>query len=250
VPFDSLRSLRTGGCGQVRLRAPSAVRAPSAGAVRLPFRRDDGIVVVEVGRDDAMEPPSPRLRRPRLEDVSPALQARLGPDATTGLLALLETAREEWKDDVTAAAVERFERRLTEEMSGVRAAMAHSEAGLRGEMHQLEMRLRGEMREGETRLCEEMGKTEARLREEMRDLAAALREEGRVNTATLREEMRSGTSGLRIELKDEMSKLRVDGADTLRQARVDMMRWSFSLWVGQVVATAAIIAGMFRVFAQ
>ena len=29
-----------------------------------------------------------------------------------------------------------------------------------------------------------------------------------------------------------------------------MMRWSFSLWVGQVVATATIVGGMFRVFGQ
>jgi hypothetical protein len=53
-----------------------------------------------------------------------------------------------------------------------------------------------------------------------------------------------------VELKDEMSGMRVDVADALATARVDMMRWSFSLWVGQVVATAAIVAGMFRVFAQ
>jgi hypothetical protein len=166
----------------------------------------------EVEKDDAME----------VEDVSAALQARLGPDATTGLLALLETARLEWKDEVTAVALERFERRLTEEASG-----------LRSEIRELGGALRGEMREGE-----------ARLREEMRDLAAALREEGRVNTAALREEVRSGASGLRIELKqdisslrvevkDEMSKFRVDVADALSKARVDMMRWSFSLWVGQ-----------------
>jgi hypothetical protein len=163
-----------------------------------------------------------------VENVSAALQARLGPDATTGLLALLETARREWKDDVTAVAIERFERRLTEEASG----------------------LRDEMREGE-----------ARLREEMRDLAAALREEGRVNTTALREEMRSGASSLRIELKqdisslrvelkDEMSKLRVDVTDALSKARVDVMRWSFSLWVGQMVTTAVIVAGMFRGFAR
>ena len=162
------------------------------------------------------------------DNVSPALQAQLGPDATSGLLALLETTRLEWKADVIAAAIERFERRLTNEVSG-----------LRGEMHAIEVRLRGEMREGE-----------GRLREEMRDLAAELREEGRVNTATLREEMRTGTSNLRVELKDEMSKVRVDVADALAKTRVDMMRWSFSLWVGQVVATAAIVAGMFRVFAQ
>lgn len=163
-----------------------------------------------------------------LEDVSPALQARLGPDGTAGLLVLLDSARQEWQDDMTAVALERFERRLAEEASG----------------------LRDEMRQGE-----------ARLREEMRDSAVALREEGRVNTAALREEIRSGIGGLRIELKqdisslrvevkDEMSKLRVDVADALSKARVDMMRWGFSLWVGQVVATAAIVGGMFRMFGQ
>jgi hypothetical protein len=190
---------------------------------------DDGIVVARSERDDVME----------AEGVSPALQGRLGPDATAGLLALLQRARQEWKTDVIAAAIERFERRLTEDVSG-----------LRGEMHAVEVRLRSEMREGE-----------ARLREEMRDLAAELREEGRINTAALREEMRTGISGLRIELKEDISslrvelkedasQLRVEIADTLGKARVDMMRWSFSLWVGQVVATAAIVAGMFRVFAQ
>jgi hypothetical protein len=177
-----------------------------------------------------------------VEDVSPALQAQLGPDATIGLLALFDTARQEWKTDVIAAAIERFERRLTEDVSGLRGEMREMQIGLRGEMHAVEARLRGEMREGEVR-----------LREEMRDLAAELREEGRVNTAALREEMRSGVSNLRVELKDEMSKVRVDVAGALAKARVDMMRWSFSLWVGQVVATAAIVAivaGMFRVFAQ
>jgi hypothetical protein len=48
-----------------------------------------------------------------LEDVSPALRERLGPDATVGLLALLESSREDWAQDVTNQAVERFERGLT-----------------------------------------------------------------------------------------------------------------------------------------
>jgi hypothetical protein len=205
-----------------------------------------------------------------IEDVSPALQARLGPDATTGLLALLEATRQEWQSafaeasafaaatadkstieaDVTAAAIERFERRLTEEVGGIRGEMRELQDSLRGEMRALHGGLRGEML-----ACE------ARLREEMRDLTAELREEGRANTAALREEMRNGTSTVRIELKedvntprvqvkDEMSKVRVDVADALSKARVDMMRWSFSLCVGQVVATAAIVGGVFRVFAQ
>jgi hypothetical protein len=45
----------------------------------LRFARDDGIVVVEVGRDGVV-----------VEHVSPVLQDRLSAEGTLGLLALLE----------------------------------------------------------------------------------------------------------------------------------------------------------------
>jgi hypothetical protein len=146
-----------------------------------------------------------RLRQgfgaPRLEDVSPALQARLGPEATAGLLALLDITRREWQTafaeasafaaatadkstieaDVTAAAVERFEQRLTEESGGLRGEMGELRSGLRGEMGEMQSGLRTEMRELRDEMHELRGEVQAvevRLREEMRDLAAELREEG------------------------------------------------------------------------
>jgi hypothetical protein len=69
--------------------------------------------------------------------VPPALQARLGAEGTTSLLELFETARQEWTVDVTTAAVERFERRLTEEGAELRIAIAQSEACLRKEIGDL-----------------------------------------------------------------------------------------------------------------
>ena len=99
----------------------------------------------EVGEDDAME----------VHDVAPALQARLGPDATAGLLTLLDAARDEWADDVTAVAVERFERRLTEEISAVRVGMAQYDAALRVEMGRLREELRAEIRQVEASLRRE-----------------------------------------------------------------------------------------------
>ncbi len=80
-----------------------------------------------------------------VHDVAPALQARLGPEGTAGLLALFDSARQDWTDDVTALAVERLERRLTEEISGVRVSIAQSDATLRVEMGGLREELRKEM---------------------------------------------------------------------------------------------------------
>ena len=56
-------------------------------------------------------------------DVSVALSAKLGPAATTGLVDLLESERVAWTDDVMTLAVDRFERRLTEQISGLRVDM-------------------------------------------------------------------------------------------------------------------------------
>src|SRR5688572_19543384 len=90
----------------------------------------------EVGEDDAMD----------AHEVSPALRARLGPEAIAGLLSLLDATRREWTAEVTALAPERFERRLTEEISGVRVSMAQSESGLRVEIARLREELRADIR--------------------------------------------------------------------------------------------------------
>lgn len=52
--------------------------------------------------------------------VPAALRARLGDDATFGLVEILETERKDWSEQVLSVAADRFERRLTEEISGLR----------------------------------------------------------------------------------------------------------------------------------
>ncbi len=52
--------------------------------------------------------------------VSAALSARLGQEATDGLLELVESTRTEWTEHVLTLAEARFERRLTEEISALR----------------------------------------------------------------------------------------------------------------------------------
>jgi hypothetical protein len=106
-------------------------------------------------------------------DVAPALQERLGPAATVGLLALFATARQERTVDVTTVAVERFERRLGDEISAVRLEIA----GLREELRTSNTSLREEMHAGDASLREEMHAMGASLRQELRDGDAALRQD-------------------------------------------------------------------------
>ncbi|MBI1876207.1 MAG: hypothetical protein HYS05_20260 [Acidobacteria bacterium] len=95
--------------------------------------------------------------------VPAPLRERLGPDATSGLLDLLQDARDEWRSDVVSLCTERFERRLVEETSKLRVEMAQGFGQLRAEMAQESAQLRGEMAQGSAQIRAEM----AHIREEM-----------------------------------------------------------------------------------
>lgn len=124
-----------------------------------------------------------------VDDVSPALRDRLGPEATLGLAALLDKARHQWSAAVTERAVERFDARLTAEISGLRI-------------------------------------------EVKRDIN------------DLRVELKQDINDLRVELSGQISKLEANVSTAL----LNQTRWMFGMWVGQLAATAAIVAGMFRIF--
>ena len=55
--------------------------------------------------------------------VPEALRERLGREATLGLLELIETKQMVWSDRVLTITVERFERRLAEEIATFRVAI-------------------------------------------------------------------------------------------------------------------------------
>jgi hypothetical protein len=48
------------------------------------------------------------------------------------------------------------------------------------------------------------------------------------------------------KLRGEMGALRADVSRELASARVDQVRWSFAFWIGQVAATAGLLAWMLR----
>ena len=80
-----------------------------------------------------------------IEDVPVPLRLRLGPDATGGLVELLDLAHREGRADVIAACTERFERRLVDEVAGVRVQIAQVESSLRVELAQMGAGIRQEM---------------------------------------------------------------------------------------------------------
>jgi regulation of enolase protein 1 (concanavalin A-like superfamily) len=49
-----------------------------------------------------------------------ALRARLGDEATFGLIELFDSERKDWSEHVLSVATDRFERRLTDEISALR----------------------------------------------------------------------------------------------------------------------------------
>jgi len=77
-----------------------------------------------------------------IEDVPGPLRTRLGTEATVGLLDLLDISHREARDAVITACTERFERRLVEEVSGLRLEIVRVESSLRQDIGHLEVRLR------------------------------------------------------------------------------------------------------------
>ena len=62
--------------------------------------------------------------------MPPSLRERLGEDGTFGLLEMMHVYGRQWSDQVLSLAVERFERRLAEEMGKVRAEIANTRVEL------------------------------------------------------------------------------------------------------------------------
>ena len=146
-----------------------------------------------------------------IERVPAALQERLGIEATSGLLQLLDSTQREWRDDVIAASGDRFERRLVEEIAAVRVQIAQTEASIRRDMAQ-------------------MG---ASIRQDMAQMGASIRQDMATMGADIRQEMAAMGAGIRQDMSS---------------GRVELFKWCFLFWIGQVVAMAAIMGAMLRAY--
>jgi hypothetical protein len=72
--------------------------------------------------------------------------------------------------------------------------------------------------------------------------AAELRGEMASLKWDLRQEIAAGDTALRVALVEGLSQIRREMSDL----RVDVLRWSFLFWLGQVAATATMLAMLLR----
>jgi len=102
-----------------------------------------------------------------------ALREKLGDDGMAELQIVVSNAGRQWKDDVLAVAGERFERRLAEEIGGLRIDMAKEFAALRVEMAKEFADVRSEMA---TQFAAARGETAAEFAHVRRETAVGLAE--------------------------------------------------------------------------
>jgi hypothetical protein len=157
-----------------------------------------------------------------VDAVPVALRERLGPEATGGLLTLLDHAQKEGRADVIDACVERFERRVVEEISGVRVQLTHVEATLR----------------------QDMGRMESGIRQDTAAMESGIRQDMAAMKSGIRQDMARMESGIRQDMGRMESGLKQD----INTARFDLLKWCFLFWIGQVVAMTGILSVMFRLF--
>ena len=72
--------------------------------------------------------------------------------------------------------------------------------------------------------------------------AAELRGDMASLKSDLRQEIAAGDTALRVALVEGLSQIRREMSDM----RVDVLRWSFLFWLGQVAATATMLAMLLR----
>ncbi len=136
------------------------------------------------------------------------LREQLGEEASESLVALLNQANASVRDDVVSIVEEKFERRLSEEISAVRA----------------------ELREGL-----------AAVRADLREGLAAVRAEVKEGDAQLRTEFTKEIQDLRAELKQDIANLSAKVDSEIAKRTSELIRWMFLFWTGQVVVVLAIL---------
>ncbi len=155
-----------------------------------------------------------------VEVVPAPLRERLGPGATGGLLHLLDLAKREGKEEVIATCTERFERRLSEEIGGVRVQIAKLEASLGHGTVQMGASIRQDMVEMGASIRQETAQMGASIRQDMVEMGASIRQEMAQMGASIRQDIASG--------------------------RVEILKWCFLFWIGQVLAVGTLLSVMLR----
>ncbi|MEW6482011.1 MAG: coiled-coil domain-containing protein [bacterium] len=140
--------------------------------------------------------------------VPKVLREKLGEDGVDSLIELLNQSEQKVKGEVITLSDEKFARKLSEEISGVKIEfskkLSEEISGVKQEIALLE------------------GKLEARISEVRAEFKVDLERE---------------ISKLDKRINEETSKLRVD----IAQFKSELIKWMFLFWVGQLVCIAGLL---------
>ncbi|HKK65940.1 MAG TPA: hypothetical protein VJ967_08800 [Clostridia bacterium] len=95
------------------------------------------------------------------------LREKLGDEAAEGLIELLNNFSENTHNSVITLAVEKFERRLAEEIGKFRSEVTEQNASLRSELHEEIAALRNEVIQQNATLRSEVAEQNSKLRSEL-----------------------------------------------------------------------------------
>lgn len=95
--------------------------------------------------------------------VGKTLREKLGEEGVQELIDLINSSQQQQKEDILTFVEEKFERRLSEEISKLRVDMVEMNQQLRSEMVEMNQQLRGEMVEQMAKLRTEISQTRAEL---------------------------------------------------------------------------------------
>ena len=95
--------------------------------------------------------------------VGKTLREKLGEEGVQELIDLINSSQQQQKEDILTFVEEKFERRLSEEISKLRVDMVEMNQQLRTEMVEMNQQLRGEMVEQMAKLRTEISQTRAEL---------------------------------------------------------------------------------------
>ena len=152
------------------------------------------------------------------------LREKLGDEAAEGLIELLNNFSENTHNSVITLAVEKFERRLAEEIG----------------------KFRSEVTEQNARLRSETSEQIASMRSETSEQIAGLRSELHEEIAALRNEVIQQNATLRSEVAEQNSKLRSELFEKTERGQTTTIRWMFLFWVGQIGVLLGFLFAFFK----
>ena len=144
------------------------------------------------------------------------LREKLGEDGSDALVQMLNQYESETKQSIFDAAELRFEKKLTEEISGVRIEITECEKRLENKLTEEISGVRIEIAECEKRF-------EKRLSEEISGV--------RVDITDLRRDMVENDAMLRTDI---------------HKSKTDTIKWMFIFWIGQIGALLGILFAVFK----